>query len=216
MTAIPRTALLLCLACAGASAMLAASQFMDMFHLTPPGGEALQAVTPSDQHGYATLVLAALSLVLVIVWLLAQPPDGGRLSGRAQMAAFGVAAAGVVALLIFLTVDLPDANKIGTLDSSQRSFVDAKAEPQAGFWLELVGSMVLATCGVALATLRPPAAPLAAVDRPGAAATSGPEPSGARAPIEPSGEEREPLAGGRRPGEAAGQTGPTRWDPGES
>ena len=45
----------------------------------------------------------------------------------------------MIALLIFLVIDLPDANSIGTLDDDQ-SFIDAKAEPAAGFWLELVGA----------------------------------------------------------------------------
>ena len=154
MSRLPRTELLLALACAFAAAMLAASQFTDMFHLIPPGGEALEARTSEDQHGYAMLVLAVLSLVLLAVALSAKPGVDGL--GVRKVASFGVAAAGVVALLLFLTIDLPDVNKIGTLDDERRSFIDAKAEPQAGFWLELIGSMVLAACGVGLATMRQP------------------------------------------------------------
>lgn len=45
MTARPRTETMLVLACAAAAAMLAVSQFTDIFHLTPPGGEALQAIS---------------------------------------------------------------------------------------------------------------------------------------------------------------------------
>ena len=59
---------------------------------------------------------------------------------------------------VFLIVDLPDANNVGTLSSDlQRgqSFFDAKAVPQAGFWLELVGALALALTGTALATLTP-------------------------------------------------------------
>ena len=149
MNRLPRTETLLVLACAAASAMLAASQFTNIFELTPPGGEAIQAVEASDQHGYATLVLAIFALVLLVVGIAA------RGEAIAQIAAFGVAACGVVALLIFLVGDLPDANKIGTLDDARESFIDAKAEPVAGFWLELVGSLVLAVCGGALATLGP-------------------------------------------------------------
>jgi len=146
---LPRTESLLVLACAAAAAMLAASQFISLFELTPPGGEALRSVDASDQHGYATLVLAGFALVMLVVGIAA------RSEQLAQVAAFAVAACGVVALLIFLIGDLPDANKIGTLDDANESFIDAKAEPQAGFWLELVGALVLAVCGAALATLRP-------------------------------------------------------------
>jgi hypothetical protein len=136
--------MLLALACAAAAGALGASQFMDLFHLTPPGGEALESVTSRDQHGYALVVLAAFALIALVVALWTQ----------SQIAYFAVAAAGVVALLIFLIGDLPDVNKIGAIDDVRESFIDAKAEPQAGFWLELVGSLVLAVCGIALATIQ--------------------------------------------------------------
>jgi hypothetical protein len=149
---LPRTEILLVLACAGAAAMLGASQFTDIFHLTPPGGEALQAISSKDQHGYATLVLAIFALVLILVTLAA------RDSQLRQVAAMAVAICGLIALLIFLIGDLPDVNKIGTLDDPRQSFIDAEAKPVAGFWLELAGSLVLTVCGAALATMRPGAA----------------------------------------------------------
>jgi hypothetical protein len=146
---LPTTEALLILACAAAAAMLAASQFTDIFHLTPPGGEALKAIDATDQHGYATLVLAVFALILIAVTLAARGQPLG------QLAAVAIAVCGLVALLIFLIGDLPDVNKVGTLDDPRQSFIDAKAQPQAGFWLELVGSLVLTVCGAALATLRP-------------------------------------------------------------
>jgi hypothetical protein len=146
---LPRTETLLVLACAGAAAMLGASQFTDIFHLTPPGGEALQAISSKDQHGYATLVLAIFALVLILVTLAA------RDSQLRQVAAMAVAICGLIALLIFLIGDLPDVNKIGTLDDPRQSFIDAEAKPVAGFWLELAGALVLTVCGAALATMRP-------------------------------------------------------------
>jgi hypothetical protein len=135
--------------------MLAASQFIDIFQLTPPGGEALKAIDASDQHGYATLMLAGFALVMLVVSLAtagSRPDEGASLS---QITAVAVAVCGAVALLLFLIGDLPDVNKIGTLDDSNQSFIDAKADPQAGFWLELVGSLVLTLCGAALATMSP-------------------------------------------------------------
>ena len=150
-----RTEMLLVLACAAGAAALGASQFMDTFHLTPPGGEALEAVTSREQHGYALLVLAVFSLMLLLFSLVAprsQAPGQGI--SLVQITYFGIAVCGVVGLLLFLLVDLPDVNQIGTVDDARESFIDAKAEPQAGFWLELVGSVTLAVCGIALATLR--------------------------------------------------------------
>jgi hypothetical protein len=146
---LERTEMLLVLACAGAAGMLAASQFMSIFELTPPGGEAISEIDSVDQHGYAMVVLAAFALILIVVGIATR---GQPIS---EVAAVAVAVCGVVALLIFLIGDLPDVNRVGTLDDAQESFIDAKAEPQAGFWFELVGSLVLTICGAALATMRP-------------------------------------------------------------
>ena len=74
-------------------------------------------------------------------------------------AAIAVGIAGVAALILFLTIDLPHANNTGTLGpcnaTAEANFFDAKANPQAGFWLEMVGALALALSGVALATLSP-------------------------------------------------------------
>ena len=156
LSRLPRTELLLVLACAGGAAMLAASQFTDIFQLTPPGGEALTAIDANDQHGYATLILAGFALLMLVFGFAAGSAraEGASLS-LAQIGFVAVAVCGVAALLLFLIIDLPDVNQIGTVDDPRESFIDAKAEPQAGFWLELVGSVVLAGCGAALATMRP-------------------------------------------------------------
>ena len=136
---------MLVLACAGAAAILAASQFMTMFEFTPPGGEALADQNGIDQHSVALVVIAAFALLaLVLAITLPSKP-----------LAAAVAFLGLAALLFFLLGDLPDANKVGTLDDARNSFIDAKAEPQLGFWLELVGALVLTVCGAALATLTP-------------------------------------------------------------
>jgi amino acid transporter len=148
---LPRTETLLVLACAAAAAMLAVSQFTDIFHLTPKGGEALEAIDASDQHGYATLVLAVFALILLVVKIAARGEQLG------QVAAVALAVCGLVALLIFLIGDLPKVNNVGTLDDPRQSFIDAEAKPVAGFWLELVGSLVLTVCGAALATMGPEA-----------------------------------------------------------
>jgi hypothetical protein len=151
---LPRTESLLILACAAAAAMLGVSQFTDIFHLTPPGGEALKAISAADRHGYATLVLAIFALVLMV---LAMAYRGEQLG---QMAAVAIAVCGLVALLIFLIGDLPKVNNVGTLDDPRQSFIDAEAKPVAGFWLELFGALVLTVCGAALATMGPePAEP---------------------------------------------------------
>lgn len=173
MKGLPRTESLLVLACAAAAAMLGVSQFMDIFHLTPPGGEALEAITASDQHGYATVVLAGFALILIVIALAARGQQLG------QVAAVAIAVCGLVALLIFLIGDLPKVNNVGTLDDPRQSFIDAEAKPVAGFWLELVGALVLTVCGAALATIRPGAS--GAADAHGGRSHESPhEPSPAR------------------------------------
>ena len=94
-------------------------------------------------------MLAIFALILIVVTLAA------RRSSSAQMAAVAIAVCGLVALLIFLIGDLPDVNNVGTLDDPRQSFIDAEARPVAGFWLELIGSLVLTVCGAALATMQP-------------------------------------------------------------
>ena len=138
-----RAELFLPLACAGACAMLAASEFMDTFKLNGPGPTLQVVQTAEDQHHFALLVLAAFALGALLVAVL---------SGS-KPAATAVAICGAIALLIFLLIDLPDAGKVGTI--SDVTFTQAKAEPATGFWLELTGALVLAVCGTALATLSP-------------------------------------------------------------
>jgi hypothetical protein len=138
-----RAELLLPLACAGACAMLAASEFMDTFKLQGPG-PTLEVVQPaSDQHHYALLVLAGFALVALMIAVVT----------GSKPAATAVAICGAGALLIFLLIDLPDAGKVGAIGNV--NLTEAKAEPATGFWLELAGALVLAICGGALATLNP-------------------------------------------------------------
>jgi hypothetical protein len=134
---------MLVLGCAGAAVILAASQFMTIFEFTPPGGEALADQSAFEQHSVAVLIIALFALVAL----------GFAVAIPSKPLAAGVAFLGLAALLFFLLGDLPDANKVGTLDDARESFIDAKAEPQLGFWLELVGALLLTLCGAALATL---------------------------------------------------------------
>lgn len=138
-----RTEVLLAIGCVAAVILLGVSELMQTFQLTPPGGEALQASDAIDRHHGAILVLAVAALVALTVAVIT----------GSKPAAVAVAVCGAIALLIFLVNDLPDANKIGTLDDARQSFVDAKAEPQNGFWFELIGALLLSLCGTALATL---------------------------------------------------------------
>lgn len=136
---------LLPLACLMAAFCLFASELMTMFEFAPPGAPALDTQSGGDRHGYALTLIAVFSIgALALAVFAASKP-----------AATAVAVAGVVALGVFLLVDLPDANAVGTLTDETQSFFDAEAVPQGGFWLEMLGAIALAITGIALATLTP-------------------------------------------------------------
>jgi hypothetical protein len=135
---------LLPFACIAAAGALFASELTTTFQFVPSGGEPLCAQQAADRHHLALGVIALFAIVAVVVAVL----------GASRPAAMAVAIAGLAALLLFLIVDVPDANSIGTLgDTSDLGQFDAKAVPQAGFWLEMVGALALALSGAALATL---------------------------------------------------------------
>lgn len=140
---------LLPLACIVSAAVLLASELMNTFQLvaeSPASGNVLCNLAAGDRHHYALAVLAAFAIVAVLVAIL----------GGSRPAALGVAIAGLGGLLIFLIVDLPKANDVGSVSSAcalASQGLDAKAVPQAGFWLELVGAVALTLSGTALAAL---------------------------------------------------------------
>jgi hypothetical protein len=136
---------LLPLACIAGGALLFASQFMNIFELNSAGPTAQKLISSTDQHWYAMGVLG----------LYAALAAAGAVAAGSKPLAASVAVAGVAALLLFLLIDLPDAGKTGTLNSETVSFLTAKADPAGGFWIELIGALVLAVCGGALATLTP-------------------------------------------------------------
>ncbi len=128
-----------------AAIVLGISEFLVTFELTPPGAEPLDEVTAADQHSYALLMLALFAVAAMMV----------AVATGLRIFAIACAGFGLVALLLFLIFDLPDAGKLGTLGGdSEFTFSTARAEPQAGFVLEAIGSVALGLAGVAFATLR--------------------------------------------------------------
>jgi hypothetical protein len=139
---------LLPLACLAGAGALFASEFMTTFQLSSTGAP-LCNIGAADRHHFALGILAIFAVIAVVI----------AMASASKPAATSVAVAGVLALVLFLTIDLPDANNVGTLagcsPSTTGAFFDAKAIPQAGFWLEMLGALALALSGVALATLTP-------------------------------------------------------------
>jgi hypothetical protein len=137
---------LLPLACIAAAIVLGASELMTTFQISATGNVPLCTLGGADRHHAAQLVLAGLGGASAVVAVL----------GTSRPAARATAAAGLIALLLFLIVDLPHANNVGSVSSTcdlAAADATAKAIPQSGFWLELVGALGLTVSGIALATL---------------------------------------------------------------
>ena len=139
---------LLPVACILAAIVLGASELMTTFQISATGNVPLCTLRGVDRHHLAQLVLAAFAATSAIIAVLASSRPAAR----------ATAAAGVIALLLFLIVDVPHANNVGSVSSTcdlVAADATATAIPQAGFWLELVGALGLAVSSIALATLSP-------------------------------------------------------------
>ena len=143
MKGLLKAEMLLPLAIVVAAITLGASELMKAFEFTPPGGDPLSDQLAGDRHGWAMLVLAIFALLSLAM----------SISTGQRARAWATAGCGIVALLLFLVVDLPDVNKIGDVEvPGGLGLASAKAIPQPGFWLEAAAAIVLALAGIAYAT----------------------------------------------------------------
>jgi hypothetical protein len=136
---------LLPLACLLAALCLLASDLITMFELTPPSAPTIESQSGGEHHGYAIALVAVFAIAALAVAILVP----------SRPAAVAVAVAGAIALAIFLLVDLPDANQVGTVTGEAGSYLDAEATPVGGFWLELISALALTLTGIALALMSP-------------------------------------------------------------
>jgi hypothetical protein len=125
------------LALLGASLLIVA-EFLDLYRVQR-GAVLVREQTGGDHHSYALLVAGAAAIVAVLV---------ARSTGAWPPAA-AASTLGLLALLVVLFGDLPDANSSG-LTADARI---AEADPAAGLWVELAGAIVTTTAGAALAIL---------------------------------------------------------------
>lgn len=192
---------LLPVVCLGAAALLAASEFMDVFRFNPPSGvqgQTFQVDSAADRHHYALLVLAIFAVIALVL----------ALATGSKPAAGAVAIAGGAALLLFLLVDLPDAGNTGTLDDPLVPFASATADPTTGFWVELAGAILLTVSGGALATLS--SEQLRRLGDPFRPVPRGPRPAGSANPMQTVTEAREELAASGAEKRAGGGPRPER------
>jgi len=134
---------LLPIACLAGALLLIGSEFMETFRLQGAGDTVFDVSHGNERHSWAMLVLGVAAVVAVVV----------AVGAGSKPAAMTIAVSGLAALLLFLLIDLPDAGKVGTFDDAEIAFQQAEAQPESGFWIVLIASLVLAICGAAMATL---------------------------------------------------------------
>lgn len=145
------------------AALLIVAEFTTLYtqqistYATPPVTE---GTGPHDS--YALIPIAVLAVLLGLAVL----------RGGSRPALLAVGIAGLVALLIALLGDLPDAHTSGLIAAPSGQFVSARTTPSTGMYLETSGAIVLiATCGLGFMLLGPPRRR----PRPASAAPSDPE-----------------------------------------
>ena len=125
-----------------AALLLIAAEFMTLYqvHLANRGSP-IQSVAAGSHNSYAMIPVGLLAGALAIAaW---------QTASRAALVAIGLL--GVVALLIALVGDLPDAHAVGLADNNR---VGASTTPNAGLYVETFGAILLiATSGLGLALL---------------------------------------------------------------
>ncbi len=123
---------MLAVAAFSGAVLLVISDFTTLFHVhtaagvTVPGG----TVKGHSNHSWAMLVIGLAALPLAY--------SASRLSSRPAMAA--LAGLGVIAVILSIGFDLPDATGTNTL---ARTFEDATGTPSTGFYLETLGGVLL-------------------------------------------------------------------------
>jgi hypothetical protein len=128
------------------SLLLLVAEFTPLFTIhTSSSHVAIKTIQTGSHHSYALIPIAVLTIVLTVeVW---------RNGSRLALLATGLL--GIVALLIALLGDLPDAHATGLVGSLATGLKIASASPSAGLYLETLGGVVLlitAAAGLLLET----------------------------------------------------------------
>jgi len=131
-----------------AAALLIVAEFTTLYdEQISTSAVPLHSTGTGAHDSYAVIPISVLVLLLAFAVL--------RAGSRPALLAIGIA--GLVALLIALLGDLPDANSTGNLQSPSGQIVQARTTPGVGMYLESAGAILLiATCGLGFLFLGPP------------------------------------------------------------
>jgi hypothetical protein len=134
--------------------LLVVSEFTTLFTIRSATGATLKSISTHSHDSYALIPIALVAVGLA--W--------GAVASGSRWALIALGGVGLVALLIALIGDLPDAQATGTIIAAGH-YAAANDHPGAGLYLESFGAIVLviaAGCGLLLSGEREPAAPAAA------------------------------------------------------
>jgi hypothetical protein len=114
------------------------AEFTELYQVhTSASATPVRTVGTGHNDSYALIPLAVLAALLGI----------GVFRAGSRPALLAIGLVGLVALLIALLGDLPDANATGLVGSAATHYVSATSTPSAGLYLETLGAVVLiATC----------------------------------------------------------------------
>jgi hypothetical protein len=141
------------------AALLLVAEFTTLFKVhAATSTRAVASVNTGSHHSYALVPIALLALLLTVA--------GWRARSRPAMAA--LVALGLIALLISLVGDLPDAEANGLVGSAATHFTSASSTPSIGLYLETLGAVALLIAGGLglLVIPRAPPAPRARAEAP--------------------------------------------------
>jgi hypothetical protein len=144
-----RLGLALLLAGLAGAALLVVAEFTPLLTVhTSASRAAFRTVNTGSNHSYALIPIGLLAVFLSY--------SAWQSQSRLALTAMGVL--GVVALLIALLGDLPDAQASGLVGSAATRFTTASSTPSVGLYLETLGGVVLViTAGAGLLLLPSPA-----------------------------------------------------------
>ncbi len=132
-----------------AALLLLVAEFTTLYQVHLAGDPSpIKSVTSGSNHSYAMLVIGLGAAALgALTW---------RSGSRPALLAVGVL--GLVALLIAVLGDLPDAHATGLEVTRAHGYETASSTPSAGLYMETLGAILLiATCGLGFLTLGAPA-----------------------------------------------------------
>jgi hypothetical protein len=117
--------------------LLVVSQFTTLYTVhVSTSSAAVKTVGTGSNHAYSLILVALLAVVLAVAVF--------RQGSRPAMVA--LALLGVIALVIVLAVDLPDAQATG-LVLTRGHYIEASSTPSAGLYMETLGAVALLISG---------------------------------------------------------------------